>query len=195
MKERHYIAMFFRSILLLITCMWAGQTVLAQSLEVPIDLQVSLFLKATTYDRTFASKLQKNDVLQVGICYQPDLRTTVAEMEALKAALETPVAGFKVRITLIEFADDEDIAARKEWPTLSAIYITSMRGLDHKTLLAQAQRHQVLTATTNPALVAKGVSIGFELVGGRPKFVINRKATIDEGCEFSSQLLKLARVL
>jgi YfiR/HmsC-like len=175
--------------------MWAGHVVFAQSVEVPIDVQVPLFLKATTYDRTFPTKLQKNDVLQVGICYQPDLRTTVAEMEALKAAFETPMTGFKIRITLINFAEDEDIAAIKAWPTLSAIYITSMRGLDLKTLLEQAQRHQVLTVATDPAIVAKGTAIGFELVGGRPKFVINRKATIDEGCEFSSQLLKLARVL
>ncbi len=195
MKERHYIAPFFRSILLLIACMWVGQTVLAQSVEVPVEVQVPLFLKATTYDRTFPTKLQKNAVLQVGICYQPDLRPTVVEMEALKSALEVPMEGFKVRITLIDLADDEDIAALKEWPTLSAIYITSMRGLDLKTLLEQAQRHQVLTIATDPALVAKGAGMGFELIGGRPKFVINRKATIDEGCEFSSQLLKLARVL
>jgi ABC-type uncharacterized transport system substrate-binding protein len=164
----------------------------AQPLEVPLEVQVPLMLKATTYDRSFAAKLQKNGVLHVGICYQERNRASVKEMEDLKAEFSKPIAGFKLQITLMALSESEDFSRRKEWANLSAVYITSMRSIDLESLLKQARAHQVLTVGTDPALTSKGVTMGFELVGSRPKFVINRNSAEAEGCDFSSQLLKLA---
>ncbi len=166
----------------------------AQSLEVPADVQVPLLLKATSYDRAFASKLKKNGVLHIGICYQSKNRTSVKEMEELKAALSTKVAGFTLQVSLLAIEENENFAHRKEWPGLSAVYITSMRGLDLAALLAQMRQHKVMSVSTDPGLAAKGVTMSFELVGSRPKFVINREGAAAEGCDFSSQLLKLATI-
>jgi hypothetical protein len=167
---------------------------IGQSVEVPLDVQVSLFLKATTFDRAFSPKLQKNGVIEVGIAYQEKNRPSVKEMEELKAAFAKPVAGFKIHVTPIPIDDGVDVAGRKEWGALSALYVTSMRGIELAAFLNESRKHQVLSVCTDPALVGKGVSMGFELVGSRPHFVINRDNAIAEGCDFSSQLLKLARI-
>lgn len=166
----------------------------AQTLEVPADVQVPLLLKATSYDRAFASKLKKNGVLHIGICYQAKNRASVKEMEELKAALSTKVAGFTLQVSLLSIEENENFAQRKEWTGLSAVYITSMRGLDLAALLAQMHQHKVMSVSTDPGLAAKGVTMSFELVGSRPKFVINREGAAAEGCDFSSQLLKLATI-
>jgi len=194
LKKRLHIAQFCKGFLLLWLALWSAQSAVGQMIDVPIDMQVPLVLKATSFDRTFPTKLQKNGVLRVGICYQFDHRPSVQEMEAVKGALEKPAAGFKIEIVLLGFVDDEKLEERKEWATLSAIYITTMRGLDLQALLAQARKHQVMSIATNPNLVKKGASMSFELVGQRAKFVINRGSAIAEGCDFSSQLLKLATI-
>lgn len=171
-----------------------GVAMMGQVLEVPVSVQVPLMLKATTYDRAFAPKLQKNGVMHVGICYQAQNRVSVKEMEELKLELSKVVTGFKVQVTPIALVDSENFAERAEWASLSIVYITSMRGLDLKALLLQARKHQVLSVGTDAALAAKGVTMGFELVDSRPKFVINRDSAAAEGCDFSSQLLKLATI-
>ncbi len=194
MNQRLYIGWFCKGLLLLCLLLWSAQSVIGQMIDVPISLQVPLVLKATSFDRTFPSKLQKNGVLRVGICYQFEHRPSVQEMEALQEAFEKPAPGFKVEIVLMGFADDEKLEERKEWPSLSAIYITTMRGFDLQALLAQARKHQIMSIATNPNLVRKGTTMSFELMGQRAKFVINRNSSIAEGCDFSSQLLKLATI-
>jgi ABC-type uncharacterized transport system substrate-binding protein len=183
-----------KGILLLWMSLWMGEKALGQSLDVPVEVQVPLFLKATSYDRTFASKLQQNGVLHIGICYQAKNRTSVQEMEALKQELSKPSNGFKIQLTIMAIDNGTEISRRKEWESLSAIYITSMRGVDLVALLQEARNHKVMSVCTDAGLATKGVSVGFELVGSRPKFVINRDSAASEGCDFSSQLLKLATV-
>lgn len=194
MIRRLSISPWCKCLLLLVVTLCMALKMEAQALEVPVDVQVPMLLKATTFDRTFTSKLQKNSVIHVGICYQDKYRTSLKEMEELQAALTKPIAGFQVKVSLLTMGEDEDLSQRKEWGGLSVIYITSMRGLDLASLLEQARNHKVLTVATDPKLAPKGVSMSFELVGSRPKFVINRSAAAAEGCDFSSQLLKLATI-
>jgi YfiR/HmsC-like len=194
MLSNYPISRYFKFLFLWVVAVGLGTTLYGQTLEVPADVQVSLLLKATTYDRAFASKLKKNEVLHVGICYQEKNRVSVKEMEDLKIALSKPINGFKIHVTPIAINEHEDFARLHEWEGLSVMYITSMRALDLAGLLTQAHKHKVLTVSTDPHLAAKGVSMSFELVGSRPKFVINRNGATSEGCDFSSQLLKLATI-
>jgi hypothetical protein len=174
---------------------WLGfGKLLSQDLDVPIDLQVPLMLKATTYDRNFASKNQVQGVVQIGICYQSKFRKSLIEMEALKEQFSKPVAGFKIQIVLMDLAEGQDLGKRKEWAQLSIVYLTSMRGIDLDAIRTQTNGYDILSVCTDPAWVQKGITIGFELLGGRPHFVINRKNAVEEGCDFSSQLLKLATI-
>ncbi len=194
MLSNYPISRYFKFLFLWVVAVGLGTALYGQTLEVPADVQVSLFLKATTYDRAFASKLKKNEVLQIGICYQEKNRASVKEMEDLELALSKPVNGFKIHVTRIAINEHEDFARLHEWTGLSVMYITSMRALDLPSLLTQAHKHKVLTVSTDPHLTIKGVSMSFELVGSRPKFVINRNGATAEGCDFSSQLLKLATI-
>ncbi len=171
-----------------------GARVQAQELLVPIDLQVPLMLKATGYDRNFGLKKASDGTITIGICYQPKFRQSVSEMEGIKAQLGKEVAGFKIKVVLVSITETEDLASMKEWSSLSILYMTSLRGIEVATLLAQARQHSVMTVCTDPANVQRGVAMGFDIQGGRPHFIINRESSIKEGCDFSSQLLKLATI-
>ncbi len=166
----------------------------AQDVLVPIDVQVPLMLKATGYDRNFGMKKASDGTVTVGICYQPKFRQSAMEMEKLTEHLGKQVVGFKLKMIPIAITETADLGALKEWSQLSVLYITTLRGVEMAELLKQAQQHGVLTVCTDPVNVQKGVSMGFDLQGGRPHFLINRESSIKEGCDFSSQLLKLATV-
>lgn len=194
MALRNSIALFLRGLQFVAIVSGMSGSLVAQMMDVPAEVQVPLFLKATTYDRNFATKLQKNGVLHVGICYQEKNRVSMKEMEDLQSALLKPVAGFSLQISLLSVGESQDFSKLEEWESLSVIYITTMRGIDLKNLLNQAQTHKVMTVSTDPALGQKGVSMSFELLGARPHFVINHASSLKEGCDFSSQLLKLATV-
>jgi hypothetical protein len=166
----------------------------AQELQVPISTQVPLMLKATRYDRNFGTKQGSDGTVTVGICYQAKYPPSVSEMASLQEQFTKGISGFRLKVVMVAVTEMENLSRRKEWADLSIVYLTTMEGIDLEKLLAVTRAHGVMSVCTQPANVEKGVTMGFDKIGGRAHFVINRGSSKLEGCDFSSQLLKLATV-
>ena len=67
-----------------------------------------------------------------------------------------------------------------------------------KKLLAVARRGEaegVLTIATVPKDVERGLAMGMELNGARPRFVVNLSAAMGAGASFESSFLALCRIV
>ncbi|MFN8397629.1 MAG: YfiR/HmsC family protein [Bacteroidia bacterium] len=179
--------------LLLLAGLVAGRCV-AQGTVVPLDVQVALLIKATSYDRNIDKKRQPDGYLHIGVCYQEKLRASTLEMEGIVAELKKQESAAKVKVHRILLGEGQSLASHPDLPSLSVLWLTNMRGLDVAEIIDLTRKKRLLSVTTLPAWVQKGVSMGFDLQGGRPHFLIHRSASVEEGCDFSSQLLKLATV-
>ena len=171
---------------------WAGGTVLGQNPEINIDVQVPLLLKATTYDRGFFDKVGERDAIFVGICYEPGYRRSVNEKEALEAAFKDEGSHVPTKLFFIPLDPEEGSERPPIWEELAIVYITSLKEHEVDEVIEHTRKHDVMSVATVPEYVEDGVTMSFGKVGNRPKFMINQGGAKAEGCDFSSQILKLA---
>ena len=70
-----------------------------------------------------------------------------------------------------------------------------LRAFDLAAITDWARKSRIVTLTGIPAFVDRGVSVGIDLQGGKPRILINLQAARAEGADFDSGLLKLARIV
>lgn len=179
-------------LLLLCLCAipWQAQ---AQALEVPITQQVPLAVKSLSYAKNLPTKL-RDGRLVVGICYQENNRRAYTQMEELSRAFAKEHFSVPIRLQLIPLDEDGLPLSPVNWKNLSCVYLTALRGVNPAPLLAQSRAQGVISFSTDPSAALTHVTMAFELIGGRAKFAINLANSEKEKCEFSSQLLKLAKI-
>jgi hypothetical protein len=185
-------AIILGSLLLLALCV-PSPALQAQALEVPIALQVPLAVKSLSYARSLPSKL-KDGRLVVGICYQEGNPRSMSQMQELSSAFAKEQFSAPIRLLMIPLDESGQPLQPIPWRNVSCLYLTVLRGVNLPSLVEPARTHGVMTFSTDPSAAFLHVTMGFELVGGRAKFAINLTNAEKEKCEFSSQLLKLAKI-
>ena len=178
------------SILLFLAC---ASLLQSQTVTVPIALQAQLLMRATKFERNFNEKLSGTpSELVIGILYQKRYRFSARSKTVFEESIRAIKSAYPVRLVAIELEEGMNIPTSTEWENLSILYFTPMRGVDVEEILQKNQKHSVLSCSGVTEYGEKGITITFDLVHDRPKFIINRNSADKENCDFSAQLLNLA---
>lgn len=167
----------------------------AQEMDVPVSIQISIFLKVLTFDRALVGRAPAEVV--VGIAFQRGSRASVlAKDEAVRALRAAPdgVAGVRVRIETVDL-DVERLPEAIARRGLTHLYVTPLRATDVRTIAVVTRAAQVTTLSGVPAYVTQGLAIGVELRDGRPRILVNLRASRLEGADLAAELLKLATIV
>ncbi|MCK4591646.1 MAG: YfiR family protein, partial [Candidatus Latescibacteria bacterium] len=78
---------------------------------------------------------------------------------------------------------------------IDILYVAPLRALGVKTITGVSRAKRILTLTGVPDYVESGLAVGIGIKGEKPRVIINSPAAKAEGADFSSQLLKLAKVI
>jgi hypothetical protein len=186
-------AVFVRRILLCTTLL-TPRAASTQEMDVPVAVQIPLFLKVISFDRQLRARGQTDFV--VAVAYQSGNRASTAARDEvsrwLKAERPT-VLGLPVRVVTIDL-DHESLADCLKADQASLLYIAPLRAIDVGTLAAMAVTAGVTTVTGVPDYVGLGVAVGVRLQRDRPKILINLQGARLQGADFAAELLKLADV-
>lgn len=169
--------------------------VYAERASVPEKIQIGLLAKVLAFDRGFAKRTE--GTAQVAIVYR--LRDTDSEYTAqqLKLALDqtTAIGGVSHVDTLVPYAGAREVAALCERTRISVVLLSTGFG-DEAGAIADALTSQTLvTVSTAPADVSRGIMVGFELVSGRPLIDIQLARARAQGIDFNADFLRLAKVI
>lgn len=163
----------------------------AQDVEVPVAVQVPLFLKVMTFDRQ-RRHVPDGDVV-IGITFQSGYRNSITiRDEATRALSKAPNA--RVRVVLIDL-DRDDLSAMLQHHHVQILYVSPLRAISVATIAGVAATGRVITVTGVPQYVEQGLAVGVRLQGDRPRLMVNLSASKQGGADFTSELLKLAEVL
>lgn len=176
-------------------CLWAAVPCRAQEMLVPVDLQCKLFVKIFKFEPKLMAKLDSG--LVVGIVYQEKFRASLlAKKEAEQSFVvsEGKNKG-RVRTIGIDLNRVEILEQTVADSGIHALYITPLRAVDLADITAISRQYKIPTLTGIVAYVEEGVSVAIELKDEKPQIVINRPAAQAEGANFSSKILRLARVI
>lgn len=163
----------------------------AQEMEVPVSVQIPLFLKVMTFDRQRMGNGEAEIV--VGVTFQNGYRNSVSVRDEVVRTLRT-IPGKKIRIVLIDL-DHDPLVDVLEHQSISILYVSPLRSFGVTAIAAAAASAKVTTVTGVPHYIEQGIAVGVRLQGDRPRLMVNLAASRLGGADFTAELLKLAEVL
>lgn len=178
--------------------LWHGAVLLpAQEIEAPLEVQYALLHKILAFDRNLKKRV--GEELVIGILFQSNVRSSLICKDELIAVIEKAqsekLVDLPVRFVAIEMATALDLSGYVSKNKIDVFYVAPLRAVDIKSVIVVSQAKKIFTFTGVPAYVDAGVAVGVGSKGESPRILINLPSARAEGVEFSSQLLKLAKVI
>ena len=183
-----------RAVVLGAACALLHRPLRAENPNVPIRLQAELLAKVTGYDRNFEAR--SGEQARVLILVSPgdsDSKRAAAEMRSALASVPS-VGGL---------SHDEEIANYVDAPTLgetcrtrqvAIVYLTPGFSGEVPAIRDAVGSLKLLTVGSLADYVPAGIVLGFDLVSGRPKLVVNLSQARRQHIDFRAEVLKLMRV-
>ena len=195
--KRHQIVGLMMKVALVVILLCCLSRVLAQEIAVPVDVQATLLLKTLTFDRNLKARVGQE--LVIGVLYQRMFKTSnnIKDdwLRAISEAKVPTMIGLPYRSVAIDAHNDDQLLAELVAQGVDVLYLTPLRAVDLKGITGICRDRQILTLTGVPEYVDSGIAVGIGIKGERPQIIINLNAARTAGADFSSQLLKLAKVL
>jgi hypothetical protein len=196
-KNCHNMLNFGRIAVLVFLILATGDNLYGEEMDVPVAQQFSIFMKILECNRGFET--HDDSVLTFGIIYQSgnkqSLNTRDELMEIISKSPRIIINKIPVKFMAIDLSHATDLAGTITGSKIDIVYITPLRACNIEDLAALFAAHRVLSFTGLPSYLESGLAVSIANRGGKPQIVINLPASKSEGVSFSSQVLKLARVI
>jgi hypothetical protein len=167
---------------------------IAEDVAVPVSLQAELFIKVAAYDKNLAARA--GDRVRVIILERPEVPESVRAAAQMQKALSqiTDIAGIPHETQLIFFTAAADLAAAVKAKRASVVYITPGFDADIAAIAKAMTGASVLTVASLASYVPKRAVLGFDLVSGKPKLLVNITQAKAQSVAFKPDVLKLMKV-
>ncbi len=167
-----------------------------QQIEVPTSVQVPILIKILNFDRSLRS--HDGDTITIAILYESTVKYSDAIADEFLEASQSKSFDslhYYLNVITVDLSTDHDPEALLKRYRPHVIYLTPMRNIDLPSLLALCRKNSILSTTGVIEYVNAGVSVGIGRKRSHPEIIINLTQAKAEGAEFSSRLLKLARII
>jgi hypothetical protein len=95
----------------------------------------------------------------------------------------------------VEWKDGEQLRLALIHERTDVVYLTPVRGVELDPITSAARAGGMTTFTGVPLYVEQGLALSVGIVRERPQIIVNLPATRAEGSDFTSQLLRLCKVI
>lgn len=163
--------------------------------RIPARLQAELLAKVAAYDAHFAQRARAKALISIVEV------AGLAESERFAASIRAEL-GMQARIGGVEHMEDVIVystpaelarTCRERKPSI--VYLGPGLTLVAPAIAEALAGLDLITVSPLAADVAGGVVLGFEVVSGKPKLVVNLQQAHRQNVAFKPELLRLARVI
>lgn len=177
---------------------WAGFRGVARAAgpSVPARQQAELFAKAGKYDRRMDTRVVDGSLRILVAERRDDAESEevallfARRMREIGSIGDTPLV---IENTTIGGA--ADLAPRLRLGDVAAVYVSTGLRSQIDTLADALRGVSVLTVAASPEYVAEGLVLGFDLVDGRPRLLVNLERARAQGVDFHASFLKLSQIV
>jgi len=169
----------------------------AQEMAVPVDLQLTVFARALSYDRSLPQRAE--GTLVMGIVYQREVRASVLAKDAVLAWVQSNAGAVSKQIDLkcvpIALTDTTDLRTAIQRHHVDVLYVAPLRSVNIGRITRVTREERVLTLSGVASYVRSGIAFGVDEEARRTRILINLPASKDEGSDFTAQLLAVSQVI
>lgn len=162
----------------------------------PARQQAELFAKAGKYDRRMETRIV-DGALRVLVAQRRDDAESeeVALLFARRLREIGAIGDTPVVIESSTIAGAADLAPRLRTGEVAAVYLSTGLRSQIDALADSLRGVSVLTVAASAEYVAEGVVLGFDLVDGRPRLLVNLERARAQGVDFHASFLKLSQIV
>jgi hypothetical protein len=166
----------------------------AEEVAVPVALQAQLLAKVASYDRHFGARSgERAKVLLVVMPGNSESSRKASEMQRELGSI-AQIAGLSHDETVSQYSGAASLKATCENEHIAIVYIGPGFGAEIDAIRDALGGVDVLTASAVADHVQRGIVLGFDLVSGKPKLLVNLTQARAQNVDFSSSVLKLMKV-
>lgn len=167
-------------------------------MDAPAEVQIPLLYKILTFDRKLGDRAPGNDIV-IAIVFQTGYRGSLVArdqvVDALKQMGDSTISGHPVNWVAVELNDVESLRLALIRHRVDVIYVTPLRGVELDPIKRVARAARMTTFTGVPRYVERGLALGVGIARERPQIIVNLGASRAEGSDFTSQLLRVSKVI
>jgi hypothetical protein len=173
---------------------WLAGRAKADGIAVPIRLQAELLSKVASYDRNFQERTgDRVRTLLLVKPGDPESNRAAAEMKSALAAIPT-IGALPHDEELVTFSNPPALAEICRSRKTSILYLAPGFSDDIGTLRETFGALDLLSVGSLAEYVPNGIVLGFDIVSGRSKLLVNLTHARRQHIEFRAEILKLTKV-
>lgn len=184
------------SIFFLLFSLVISSTARGQEMPLPVETQLNVLLKTLTFDRNL--KERQGERLTIGIVYHglfnKSLQAKDELIEAFKTVRIEEIFEHTLHIVTVDLhliGLEEAVASQD----VDILYITPLDSSEIRKISKLSRSMGVITLSGVPQYSEQGIAVTVGKKGEAAQIIINLDAARAAGANFSSQLLKMAKIV
>jgi hypothetical protein len=174
----------------------AGGIASAQQ-DVPPERQVLILARALSYDDDIKSRV--GDDVHLAIVSKPGNSTSeqmaAVMQKAFRGISSVKVQGLPLRLSALVFSSGSALASAVSSQGIDVLYVCAGLEADLPAIIEVSRKSRALSIGSREDHMVRGLALGVLPVEGKPTIIVNLGAAKAEGAAFSSDLLRLAKVI
>lgn len=172
-------------------------TSIAQRIKVPIDVQLKVIPKIISLNKSFSFESNEN-ALNIAVLYSSQQRNSKQVYQDIEKNLNSGgivVKGKLTNILYLDISNNNNIENFLRENKINVLYITPLRGLDVSKITSICKTTSVLSISGVVEYIESDVSVILDIDDSKLQILINQKSAKSEGVDFSSRLLRIAKII
>jgi hypothetical protein len=165
--------------------------------DVPPERQVLILARALSYDDDIKSRV--GDDVHLAVLSKPgnagSEAMSAAMQKAFKGISAVKVQGLPLRISALPFSSGAARARAGGSPHRHLLDICAGLEADLPAIIEVTRKNRRLSIGSREDHMGRGLALGVMPMDGKPTIIVNLPAARAEGAAFSSDLLRLAKVI
>jgi hypothetical protein len=166
----------------------------AEDVAVPLPMQVQLFTSVADYDKGFAERANGKVKIVLLTSKNPDSARAATQVQGALARL-AQIGGQPHEESVVRFESGAALTNLCRSNGISVVFV--MPGFQSE--IADIKRSldgiNVLSVATIGSYVQQGVVLGFDVISGKPKLLVNLGQARAQKVNFKAELLKMVKVI
>lgn len=182
-----------RTAVLSLCLLWASLAV-ADAVPVPASVQATLTAKLLAYDRGLPNRA--GDVVRILVLVDPSEGQSQKIANEFGGAMKgkATIGSLPIEVVTANFNGANAVAARIKKERMSAVYLSSGLAKSAEAVATALKGVDVMTVAAEPSAVIRGIAVGFDLLSGQPKILVNLNQAKLQNVQLPASVLSLALI-
>lgn len=175
-------------------CLLSSRLAFADTVPVPAAVQANLASKLLAYDRALPSRA--NGAVRVLILVDPSEGQSKKIANEFASAMKSrgTISNLPVEVATANFENAAAVVARIKNDHTAAVYLSSGLAKSAESIANALKGIDVMTIAAEPSAVIRGIAVGFDLLSGQPKILVNLSQAKLQNVQLPASVLSLALI-